>query len=330
MRYYLITITPLAGGKTITFTSLASDGIHYNGSCLEVQLDMFQFTYATPIGNPFISIKGVSYEVLSQVSNFNGASIQVSVGMSQGLPLANAKEAGLVLNGTIWQAFANWQGTQISLDLVCVYAIGSPLVPVNLSGKWLKTQNMTQYVKQMLNQAYPAIKVSGSFSNSLIYTEDAPGYYANLEEFSSKMYDISISIIKSSGYQGAQITLTQGGFVLFDGSETTPVFPISYYDIIGNLTWIDFATIQAKVVMRGDLTVGQYIEFPAGIPVLNTINSFSQYKNNLTFNGVFQISQLRHCGNSRNPDANSWVTIIDCYIANQGLPGITSPQVMTV
>ena len=271
MRYYKIVIYPVNGGPPVIFTSLTNSG-GYNGAALELSVDIYQYKYATPAGMPFIQLKGISYEVISQISNFNGATIQISLGMSAGLPLANPQEAALIVNGTIYQAFANWQGNQISLDIVSVYAIGSPLNPVNLSGTWPKNQTMQSWVEQMLTQAYPKINISGSFNSDLVYTEDAYIYAQDLDQFSSKIEALSHQIIKDPTYFGAQIALTAGGFYLFDGSNTsqTPL-EITYYDIIGNLTWIDSITIQAKLVMRGDLFVGQLIHFPDKIQSLIVI-----------------------------------------------------------
>ena len=313
MRYYKIVIYPVNGSTPIIFTSLTNNGA-FNGSALEISLDIYQYEFATPAGLPWVQIKGISYETISQLSNFNGANIQIYLGMSEGLPLANPQQASLVVNGTITQAFANWQGNQISLDIVCVYATGSPLTPVNLSGTWYKNQSMQDWITLLLKQVYPAIPISGTLNQNLIYTEDQPAYFQDLYQFASRVKDLSKQIIKKRSYPGVDIILNANGFYLFDGTIQEKPFLIDYYGIIGNLTWLDISTIQAKLVMRGDLFVGQLINFPPNIPVLNLVNSFSQYRNNLNFSGNFTITQIRHVGNSRQPDANSWCTIINCSV----------------
>ena len=68
--------------------------------------------------------------------------------------------------------------------------------------------------------------------------------------------------------------------------------------------------------MRGDLNIGDYISFQSGIPVLNVVNNNSQYRNKISFNGVFFITKLHHVGSSRQADGNAWVTIIEAIIPN--------------
>lgn len=88
--------------------------------------------------------------------------------------------------------------------------------------------------------------------------------------------------------------------------------------MIGNATWIDAFTIQIKVAMRGDLTINQYIILPIkglGLAV-SALNPLNYYKNTIPFQNVMLIKRIHHMGNSRQADANSWVTVIDCYAGN--------------
>jgi hypothetical protein len=318
MRYYLITITPLNGSKPLIFSSLTDSG-NYNGSCLELNLDIFQFDYGSPAANSFIRLKGISYDVISNVSNLNGAEISVELGMSKGLPFANPKQSGLIIKGKVQQAFANWQGNQVSLELIIVYSLGSLLNPVNLSVSWQKGQTMEQMIRQTLGIAFPTIPITGKLNPNLIYTENQGALYYTLEGFAELVGTTSFNIIKNSLYIGARITLTQAGFYLYDGTEQTTPIAIDWYDIIGNLTWLDTYNIQAKLVMRNDLALGKYVTFPQGVPVLNlyNTNNYSQYRNNTNFQGTFYLTLIHHMGNSRAPDENSWVTVINCILLNQ-------------
>jgi hypothetical protein len=64
--------------------------------------------------------------------------IQVFGGMSKGLPLANAVQSGLLMDGTIQQAWGNWQGTEQNINFVAQANssrsgnFGTPDSPVNL------------------------------------------------------------------------------------------------------------------------------------------------------------------------------------------------------
>ena len=312
MRFYSISITP-ENGIPVTFTTVTPAGFN-NGGALKVELDIFQNWYAQPTQNAYIKISGVDFQTLNQSSSFNGATIQVIVGMSKGLPFANPTQQGMVLLGTVYQCFGNWQGTEVTLDLVVVPLVGSPKKPANLTGTWKKGQLLEEAVKDVLSAGYKDVPITGSFNKKLVSPEDQPMYYQDLVQLSEYVKIVSQSIIKQPDYQGAQIGYTPTGFVLSDGTTTKTPFQISFFDIIGNATWIDIATIQVKVVMRGDLTIGEYIQLPAGLPALNIVNNYSQYRNSISFQGIFQIKQIHHVGNSRQADSNAWVTVIDAYI----------------
>ena len=131
---------------------------------------------------------------------------------------------------------------------------------------------------------------------------------------------ISKQIDKSPEYTGAMITATNSGFFLTDSKVTpTATKKIAFTDVIGNLTWLGINTISAKVIMRGNLNVGDYISFEKNIPINNTVNNFSQYRNNISFDGIFYVSKLHHIGSSRSPDGNGWVTTIEAIANGVGL-----------
>lgn len=318
MRYYQIIISPSSQSKTSftpvvysTLTALKTD----NGSALAVDLDIFQSPYHQPTQNGYVKIRGVDFKDLNQSANFNNARIQVSVGMSKGLPYANPKQAGLILDGTILQCFGNWLGSEVSLDMVIGAASFNPNVDVNLSFEWLKNTDLTTAVTQCLKKAYPNTPVNGQFSPNLIYTEDQWGQYKNLLSLSQQIYAYSKQIIQDDTYLGATIISNSNGFFLNDGTAEAPkTTNVEFTDIVGNLTWLNIATIQAKLIMRSDLNVGDYITFPKKTPVLNVVNNFSQYRNNISFQGKFRITQVRHVGSSRQPDGNSWCTVVDAVI----------------
>jgi hypothetical protein len=324
MRYYEVIITPI-NGAPIIFSTLGSAGTP-NGSALRVDFDIYQQQFNQAGLNSFIRIYGISYKQISQLANLNPklpltdtanfATIQISAGMSKGLPFAKPAQQGVLVKGLIGQAFANWQGTEISLDLVIIPNAGSPTDPVNIPWAWKKGETLETAVRRSLGIAYPSTPITGSYSSDLVYTEDQPGFYFDIEQLATYVYNTSKSIKTEPTYIGAQITQTSDGFILSDGTKTTgSTLQPAYTDLVGNLTWLNIGTIQAKLVMRGDLAINQKIKFPQGSPVTNIVNSFSQYKNNVSFQGEFLISQIRHVGSSRQASADNWVTIINCIEA---------------
>jgi hypothetical protein len=317
IRYYQIQITPNATSKSfapIEFSTLASNGAT-NGSALQVDIDIFQTLFHQPAQVGSVVVHGVDFSNIGQQSNLNGASIRISVGMSAGLPFANPFQRGEIINGTILQAFGNWQGTQVALNLLVLPSTINPDEDANLSFNWIKGTPLQQAIQTTLSIAYPTLKLFGTISPNLVFTETQPAQYFNLKTFCQYINDVSKQIINQSDYLGACLSFQPGGFYIFDGTvPSIKTINVDFVDIIGNLTWLDVATIQAKLVMRADCNIGDNIVFPKGSPTTNTATNFSQSRNLISFDGVFQINKIRHVGSSRQPDANAWVTIVDCVI----------------
>jgi hypothetical protein len=333
MRYYEITITP-QNGSPIVYTSLTNSGGN-NGSALKVFFDIYSQKYHETQMNSIVRIWGIPYTDISQIANLNPNSygqnapiIEVKLGMSKGLPFANPNLAGLVVKGSILQSFANWQGTEITLDIVFTSYLGSPnLLTQNIPFNWEQGNLLQNAITNSLNAAFPGITVNNEISTELKFTETQPGWYENLVQFNQFINNISKQANQDPDYQGVSILVSNGEFVLSDGSQESPKVNsnIKFTDIIGNLTWLNIATIQAKLVLRSDITVGDYVVFPKGSPITNSINNFSQNRNNVSFQGIFLVNKVRHNGNSRQADANSWCTIIDCVIPNPLPSGIELP-----
>jgi len=79
--------------------------------------------------------------------------------------------------------------------------------------------------------------------------------------------------------------------------------------MIGQPTWIDYNTIQVKLVMRGDLNVSDVITLPPSLATA-TQQSFLNFQDKSSFTGNFQINEVEHFGNFRQPDAASWNTTV--------------------
>lgn len=321
MRYYEIIITPTNSPQMI-FSSTGSAGFP-NGSALRVDLDIYQQMYHQAGLNSFVRIFGINYKDIAKFADLNPklplniaknfAGIQISAGMSKGLPFANPKQQGILIKGSIGQAFANWQGNEVTLDLVIIPLIGSPSNALNIPFNWQKQQTLEAAVRQSLQVAFPQQKITGAFSPDLVYPENQAAIYYDIEELATYVYNTSKSIIPRNDYLGATITQTANGIILNDGTvPNQKVFNIDYTDFIGNTTWLNVATIQAKLVMRGDLAINDKVQFPDTFPQTNAINSFSQYRNKLSQPGQFVINQIRHVGSNRQTSADNWVTIIDC------------------
>jgi len=315
MRYYAIIVTnPKTGVDTLRYSTLNLDRSN-NPQALRVYFDIPQFNAASPAGLAMVRIYGVTFQELNQANLLVGQNIVVYGGMSKGLPLANPLEAGALLRGTVWQAYGNWQGNEITLDLIVTPFFNGNTDPVNLSFIWQAGETLESMVKRTLQQAFPNPQpvIYGSFLSNLVASSTVSGSYTDLKSFAQAVEQTSHAINPDPNYKGAQISAIPNGFYLSDYVDQSDPLELSFTDFIGNATYQSYNVINFKVTMRGDLTVGQVIKMPPKSNIANTQNTFTQYRDNISFQNNFAISRIRHVGDSRQPSADSWATIIDAY-----------------
>jgi hypothetical protein len=128
MRYYAIrfggansSVFPIVPGCDVPGAQFATVAYGQNDpGALRCEMYIEQAFAHNPNINSFVRLWGVSVEQISQSSNLNGQTIDVFGGMYPGLPLANKQSVyrGRLVSGTIQAAFGNWQGTDISLDIL--------------------------------------------------------------------------------------------------------------------------------------------------------------------------------------------------------------------
>jgi hypothetical protein len=350
MRYYSITVVnqqtqqPIKGADGTAFgpwTSLlpAANGSVFalggnNPGALRVKFDIPVSTFDLPISGAYVRLYGIPLPTLYQAAQFNPSqnwenwcSIKISAGMSKGLPLANPNQAGPITVGSILQAFGNWQGTEQTIDFMIGPSagtsgnFGTQGVPKNIVFNWTDGQMLGDAVKNTLTTAFPGAIISGAdklnASLSLPY-QPQYGQYQTMAQFSEAITGISQDIVNGTdgptGYPGIKIVPTDTGFQLFDGTTTGTPTQIQFTDLIGQPVWLSPYQLTFKCVMRNDLMVGGYITMPkVPTPTTTTSQSYSQYRNKATFQGTFQISSLRHLGDSRQPSADAWVTVVECF-----------------
>lgn len=325
MRFYNIIITPVEGAP-ITFSTIGLTSPD-NYSALQVELDIYegvQHSLAKQGGT--LKIKGIDYYDISTLNlnpltttgaEYLFASIQIFVGMSAGLPYAKPQQIGMILNGSIQRAFANWQGNQVSLDIVLNGLPSKDYIKRNIVWSWELGQDMFSAIELALTTAY-ALPVLGEISPDLICQSPDNGRYDTITAFSQMIKRQSKAVSVNPLYSGVNIVEDIYGFTVYDSTTVSQTIKlINYEDMIGNATWIDGATIQIKLVMRGDLALNQYIKLPDRALALATsaLNPLGYYKNSIPFDfGVLSIGEIHHMGNSRQADANSWVTVLNCYV----------------
>jgi hypothetical protein len=317
VRYYNLLIE---GDTSAQYSSTigGSIGGQYDPGGLQIEFDATVYTFDDPVDNAKITVWGVSLPTISQASNFNGATVTLSAGMSAGLPLAKPSQAGVILKGKVFQAFGNWTDTKQTLDLI-VYADAGATQdsPANIVVNWTKGQKMGDMIESALLTAFPSYTVNVGISDSLVLAEADAHYVETLAQFSAYCYETSKSINSDPNYLGVKITLSGTTFTVFDGtvdsggnSQSNPTL-IDFDDMIGQPTWLGPATVQTYFVMRADLSVGSYIQFPPAQTTSTAAEQTLQAKDKSSFQGVFLVTRVRHVGNLRGPNAADWITVVD-------------------
>jgi hypothetical protein len=327
MRFYSITLT-LPGSTTPARTWTSFPNGQFDPGALNVEFDLTVAPYATPVGGQTITIEGISIADLMQPQQFAprivngvqqpGMTFELKGGMGQGLPLANPAQQGTLLKGQVWQSFGNWEGTEMSLDLVINPGGFDSSNPGNFVLNWQANQPLGAALQNCLAVAYPDIPLSINVSDQLVQSETEVHHCGTLEELSQYVQEVTNGQFLGATYPGVQIAMQGGVLSVFDNTWQPPTVQLNFTDLVGQPTWVNVNLLQVKLVMRGDLQIGTIVKMPIGLSgqagqVLTSGNSLPSSSNYLTtFSGSFQVVEVRHIGNFRAGDGRAWATIINC------------------
>lgn len=348
MRFYNIEITdPTNPGPKQIYTSW------FNGrndpGALNVVFDFPVVPYSTVRGTSMIEIWGIPLKSISFATNLNSKNISISAGFKPGLPLAtqaSAYQEGPIVSGFILQAYGNWIGNNMTLNMMVsagqspatirttttaqqqvqaanstgASPMGSPQSPANFNFNMPVGMNMETAIRNTLNAALPNFTRSINIRD--IVASGPRSFVArSITEFSQKLKQLSQQIV-GGDYRGIEIAPPIGtAIVVYDGRGPTEpkTINIAFNDLIGQPTWIAPFMIQFKCPMRADLQVGYRVTLPKGFfgiqPGSATRVSEDGYRAQSVQQGTFTINELRHVGNFRQPDANSWCTVVTCVFA---------------
>lgn len=331
MRYYRIEISDPATKRVISPPGFAGllDGASYtsfvNGKNLpnawDVELDIPVIGQATPQGGALCRIWGVSLQEIGQANNLNGKNISIFGGMQKGYPLANPRQAGLLVRGYIFQAFGQWIGVDQYLDLV-IYpgsatgsapgGTGTVEAPKNLVLNWKAGTTLNDAIATTLKTGFPDYKQTINLSASIVRQNDEVGFFPTLEQLGKYVLQTSLDVVKTKGYQGATVVLSGDTILVTDGSSGQGAAKkIAFTDLIGQPTWIEAPNISIKTVMRADLNVWDQIELPPTITTNSQQGNSSLVNQRAAFQGGFRIVSLRHVGRFRQPTADAWVSVAE-------------------
>jgi hypothetical protein len=277
-------------------------------------------------------------------------------GFKPGLPLATgmSTKAGLLVQGTLLPAYGNWVGTSQSLDMVIVPALGDVVgsnipsasasttpvntlaQPANLVLQWQAGQPMATAIQNALQTAFPSYTVNVNISSTLVSANPVFHVCPNLASFNNFVNATAINIAgnNNQNYRGIFISTNGTTINVSDGtgSNSAPIVNIAFQDLIGQPTWINLAEMQIRCPMRGDIQLGNTIRMPQlsfspgqFIPQTTTpesgsfVASITGTKAQSAFQGTFYVTQVRHVGRYRSPDAAAWCSIINAITIGQSL-----------
>ena len=353
MRFYEITITDPQTSKTQVYTSYVN-GVNDPGA-LNIIFDLNVVPFARTLGPSMIEIWGIPLQSISQASNLNNKNILVKGGFKKGLPLANPAQSGVLAEGFIVQAFGNWQGTDMTLNLIMLpgqvrpssattaaassvnassasannatvaVTAQSSAVPADpsrvptgtlqtqINGQFVypKNSSMAAAVSNFLTSAMPGYTVDVNISSQLVWPYDQAGSFATVEAFARWLKGFTQMLLGGT-YSGVDIRLVGTTFTVYDNS--TKNTNIEFRDLIGQPTWIQPKTIQFKCPLRADLSVGNMVTLPPGYYGVSPGQALTQQnlRDTSAQKGQYKITELHHFGNFRQPDANSWATLVTC------------------
>jgi len=336
-RWYQLTVTPTSDTGEAATPIVWQNKVGGKAllSAQMIEFDLTTVAGALPAAGSWIRVWGPSKEQIQQAANFNGAAIELYGGMQTGLPLAtNAaqkNQGGLLVKGIVWQAFGNWQGITQTLDFVIVSApydtplqsddarqaatVGAPPPPQNFSFNWKQGTSLIANVTAVLQQAYPGVTVDVNAATSgLTLLHDEASVFTDVRTFALYVQGLSRDL-KGPTYAGLNIVGDNAKFTIYDNTvPATDVIDVTMLDLMGNVTWLDAATVQFSTVLRADIKIGDIVTFPplAQAQAITSASSQSNARTKTTFDGQWQINNyVRHVGNSRAPDAQSWVSIFE-------------------
>lgn len=328
-RYYDITLTNPGSSTPVRHWTSHPNG-KFDSGALDVEFDMPIAAYDTPTGAMSVTIYGIPLNDISQAHQFAGTEMIVKGGMQKGLPLANPTQAGELLRGQVFQAFGNWEGTDMRLDLIVYPSRYTNENPGNIILKWNAGQTLADALKNTFSVAYPGTPVIFNVGDNLVFSYPETSHAASLEELAQLVSRITHEVFKQKVF----ITIQAGVIRVFDNTYKPAPIQMNFTDLVGQPTWLSQGIMQIKTVMRADIQVGSIILMPSlrylgkdqvfpNAPGFTTTYVSSALapdggalpstdKNSGTFKNKFQVSELRHIGSYRSSAGEDWVTVFNC------------------
>ena len=321
-RYYDIELIDPASNKTVKQWTSHPKGV-YDPGALNVEFDMLVYPMHSNMGYSAVIVEGVPLSDLvqnKQYANsipFSGMTFQIKGGMGKGLGLANPKQQGVLYQGSIFQSFGNWEGTEMNLNFVVAPSPFTVDNPGNFVFTWKSGTPILSAIETTLSTAFPNVPIATNLSQNITAGYDEWHFCSTLGGFGQHIMNLTKGKA-GTNYPGISIGVSKGVILVYDYAPSASLYTqLVMTDFIGQPAWIDVGVMQSTMVMRGDLGLNSLVKMPAefqSLPGLVSIQSaataFTQ-KYQTTFKGLFQVTSLRHIGNFRSSSGREWATVIN-------------------
>ncbi|HDI5855884.1 TPA: hypothetical protein PN950_003661 [Escherichia coli] len=331
MRYYrLEIINPKTGKPPVDCNGKPIgpfDTSKTPGCGLHVEFDVEVAGLDVVNSGTMLTIYGLPIDMLKQSVSLQGGLVRMKAGFVEGLPLANPQQQGEVIYGEIYLAYANWIGTNQTLNLVI-----NPTVrktddgkPFSIEGDGLKGEKVGDVISRALQKAFPNKLIDCTVSDSLVLPEPWTGKYTEIGSLAMVVKNASIAMMRNERYSGIAISILSDRIRIYDNASAKWGEPktIHAHELVGQPTWIAPFTVSFKCPMRGDIRCGDVVKLPEGlysgaasIVMANTTAPSVIAKNSTTFTGKFLVKSVRHIGSYLTADGDAWVTVFEAYAEN--------------
>lgn len=328
MRYYELTLTNAKTGKVLNQWSSYPNGT-YDPGANNIIFDLPVSPGDVPTGQGGITIENVSLADVTNAQQYaatiqngkqvSGANITLKGGMGASFPLNNPQQQGVLMNGSVYQSWGNWIGTEMSINFIPVPAIYQNVNPGNIVWQWFPGQSITDALKATLSVAYPSIPFQSNVSANVATTRLDVAFFSTFAQLAAHIKQLTAGVV-SSTYQGVGLVFQSGTITAYDGTDENVTINLAFNDFVGQPTWVEPNTIQVQTVLRGDIQVGNFVKFPVGYQGLpgfvqtQQASSPSFFKYQSAIQGKFLVNQIRHIGNLREPNLNAWSTLLNCVV----------------
>nr|WP_246769554.1 hypothetical protein [Escherichia sp. E2593] len=186
MRYYrLEIINPKTGKPPVDSNGKPIgpfDTSETPGCGLHVEFDFEVTGLDVVCSGTMLTIYGLPIDMLKQSVSLQGCLVRMKAGFVQGLPLANKDQQGEVIYGEIYLAYANWIGTNQTLNLVINPGIRKTDdgKPFSIEGQGEAGERVGDVLVRALQKTYPNKLIDCTVSDNLVLPEPWTGKYTEI------------------------------------------------------------------------------------------------------------------------------------------------------